>query len=89
MEVAGGWQDQYATVFGGFNFIEFDKKNNSVHSLKISKKIILEMEENLLLFEIPKKRISKGGNIHINQKKSMESKEVNNKMKDAVNYAMK
>ena len=85
MEVAGGWQDQYATVFGGFNFIEFDKKNNSVHSLKISKKIILEMEENLLLFEIPKKRISKGGNIHINQKKSMESKEVNNKMKDAVN----
>jgi len=85
MKVAGGWQDQYATVFGGFNFIEFNKKNNSVHNLKIPKKIILEMEENLLLFQIPKKRVSRGNNIHIDQKKSMQSEAINKKMKDAVN----
>lgn len=85
MKIAGGWQDQYATVFGGFNFIEFNKKNNSVHNLKIPKKIILEMEENLLLFEIPKKRIATGGDIHSNQKKTMETKKANTKMKEAVN----
>lgn len=29
--VKGGWQDQYATVFGGFNFIEFSAEENIVH----------------------------------------------------------
>ena len=79
MKVAGGWQDQYATVFGGFNFIEFNKKNNSVHNLKIPKKIILEMEENLLLFQIPKKRVSRGNNIHIDQKNPCNQKQLTRK----------
>lgn len=49
LSMAGGWQDQYATVFGGFNFMEFTANQNIVHSLRISREVKLELEENLLL----------------------------------------
>jgi D-glycero-alpha-D-manno-heptose-7-phosphate kinase len=47
--VAGGWQDQYATVFGGFNFMEFRMDQNIVHPLRIHPDILLELEESLIL----------------------------------------
>jgi D-glycero-alpha-D-manno-heptose-7-phosphate kinase len=49
MGVAGGWQDQYATVFGGHNFMEFKQNNNIVHPLKLQNEIIKELEETLVL----------------------------------------
>ncbi len=33
--VAGGWQDQYASAFGGFNLIELDHKKNLVHAIRL------------------------------------------------------
>jgi D-glycero-alpha-D-manno-heptose-7-phosphate kinase len=45
----GGWQDQYATVFGGLNYIEFNHKLNSVMPLRLHSNTILELEERLLL----------------------------------------
>lgn len=91
MNIAGGWQDQYATVFGGFNFMEFNKSKNNIHNLKIQKKIMLEMEENFLLYELPKKRSIDGNAIHKNQKSSMKSEAVQSKVKEAVSlcYFMK
>ena len=47
--VSGGWQDQYATVFGGFNFMEFRMDQNIVHPLRIHPDIMLELEECLIL----------------------------------------
>lgn len=91
MNIAGGWQDQYATVFGGINFIEFKKDRNHIHSLKLSDKVLFELEENLLLFKLPKSREIEGDSIHQHQKESMKSKDVNSSVIKAVKlcYAMK
>jgi len=67
--VAGGWQDQYATVFGGFNFIEFKMEQNIVHPLRIHPDILLELEESLILCDTGITHDS--GNIHEDQRHHM------------------
>jgi D-glycero-alpha-D-manno-heptose-7-phosphate kinase len=47
--IAGGWQDQYASAFGGFNLIEFDGKKNLVHAIRMEPGTLNELEECLIL----------------------------------------
>ena len=47
--VSGGWQDQYASAFGGFNLIEFGQSKNLVHAIKLENSVINELQECLLL----------------------------------------
>lgn len=85
MGIAGGWQDQYATVFGGFNFIEFKKDNNLIHPLRLQDKTVLELEECLVLFEISSGRDS--GSIHDSQKITMQDSKIQDLVRQNVNHS--
>jgi D-glycero-alpha-D-manno-heptose-7-phosphate kinase len=49
LNIPGGWQDQYATVFGGFNHMEFSSDQNTIVPLRLEPNIIAELEESLIL----------------------------------------
>ena len=72
--VAGGWQDQYATVFGGFNFMEFRMAQNIVHPLRIHPDTLLELEECLVLCDTGTTHDS--GDIHNDQFQNMSAANV-------------
>jgi D-glycero-alpha-D-manno-heptose-7-phosphate kinase len=72
--VAGGWQDQYATVFGGFNFMEFRMDQNIVHPLRIHSDTLLELEESLILCDTGTTHDS--GDIHQDQRLRMRQENV-------------
>ena len=72
--IEGGWQDQYATVLGGFNFMEFKMDQNVVHPLRIHDDILLELEESLILCNTGISHNS--GSIHKNQRREMKQKDI-------------
>lgn len=68
LKIKGGWQDQYATVIGGFNFMEFSKDKSIVYPLKLKKEAIDELENHTFLCYVGKSRES--GEIHKQQEQS-------------------
>ena len=80
--VAGGWQDQYATVFGGINFMEFRMEQNIVHPLRIPSDILLELEESLVLCDTG--NVHDSGNIHQDQQQHMQQEDVQKKVQSNV-----
>jgi D-glycero-alpha-D-manno-heptose-7-phosphate kinase len=80
--IAGGWQDQYATVFGGFNFIEFNSDGNVVYPLRIRKETLLELEESLVLCNTGVTHVS--DDIHRSQEKTVEDPHILNNVEQNV-----
>jgi D-glycero-alpha-D-manno-heptose-7-phosphate kinase len=66
LNIPGGWQDQYATVFGGFNHMEFSSDRNTIVPLRIDSDVIAELEESLVLCYTGTNHDS--GAIHLDQK---------------------
>jgi D-glycero-alpha-D-manno-heptose-7-phosphate kinase len=85
--VAGGWQDQYATVFGGFNFMEFRMDQNIVHPLRIQTDILLELEQSLVLCDTGVSHDS--GNIHQDQRRHMQQEDIRQQVKNNVELTYK
>lgn len=66
--IAGGWQDQYASAFGGFNLIEFGgNRRNLVHPIRLDPDISAELEECLVLCDTQIEHNS--GKLHEGQRK--------------------
>lgn len=61
IDIAGGYQDQYACSFGGFNLLEFGKNGTCKQTpLKMNDAFIAEFEHDLLLFWVGGTRMSDG-----------------------------
>lgn len=80
--ISGGWQDQYASVFGGFNFMEFQMEQNIVHPLRIPPDILVELEESLILCDTATTHES--GDIHDNQREQMKKSDIHKKVQSNV-----
>lgn len=80
--VEGGWQDQYASVFGGFNFMEFKMEQNIIHPLRLQPGVQNRLENSLLLCDTTLDHHS--GNIHKDQRKQMEKSDIKSYVKENV-----
>jgi D-glycero-alpha-D-manno-heptose-7-phosphate kinase len=80
--VSGGWQDQYASAFGGFNLIEFGAGKNLVHAIKLDASIINELQECLILCNsnIP----HDSGDLHKKQQKAFNDQDKTAEIKQIV-----
>lgn len=71
---AGGWQDQIAASFGGFNRIDFYKDGYTVHPIIISPERKKQLNNNLLMFFTGFTRFSSDVQ-KVNNETSIEEKE--------------
>lgn len=87
--VAGGWQDQYATVFGGLNFMEFNSNQNIINPIRLNNELLLELEESLVLCYTGTTHDS--GNIHNDQKQETKNEDVKDRIQSnvALTYEMR
>ena len=49
LAISGGWQDQYACAFGGFNLIEFHPGNTKVTPLRLRGDVLNDLESHCML----------------------------------------
>jgi len=88
-KISGGWQDQYSTVTGGINFMEFRSEGNLIHSIKLKPNVIRELEECLILCDTGIKHNS--GSIHEDQNKNLLREDIIKQVKQNkdLTYAMR
>jgi len=86
----GGYQDQYASVFGGFNFIEFSKSGTKEYPLRLQEDLIAELHSAFMLFETPYQRLKQAHDIEKKKEEDVEKEgESVEHLKNIRDYAYK
>lgn len=70
LNLPGGWQDQYAAVFGGINYMEFSARENIIIPLRLEPRVLREIEATMVLCYTGKSHNS--GEIHADQKRQVQ-----------------
>lgn len=69
----GGHQDQYASVFGGFNFIEFSKNETNIYPLRLQEDLVAELHSAMMLFETPYQRTKQAHEIEKKKEEDIQN----------------
>jgi D-glycero-alpha-D-manno-heptose-7-phosphate kinase len=82
LDISGGWQDQYSTVFGGCNLMEFESNFNLVHNLILPGNVLDELERRIVICDtgLP----HKGEAMQINNDVSNKKRDYGKKIKSLV-----
>ncbi len=73
LKIKGGWQDQYATVTGGFNFMEFGSDKTLIYPLRLKDEVVHELKSRLLLCYVGKSHSST--EVHQSQESNFKQNE--------------
>lgn len=91
LKIEGGYQDQYLCVLGGFNYLKFSKRGKIiVNRLLLSGRIVMRLEENLLLVFLGVDRSQKRQqeallkNLGVRSEALLELKEIAKKISEAL-----
>ena len=64
LAIKGGWQDQYAAITGGFNFMEFNNDKTIIYPLRLKDDTINELSEHMALCYVGKSHFSAEQHAH-------------------------
>ncbi len=73
LKIKGGWQDQYASVTGGFSFMEFSADKTIVYPLRLKDEVINELQSHLMLCYVGKSHQS--AEVHTSQEATFKARE--------------
>jgi len=85
--IAGGWQDQYASAFGGLNLIELGSEKNLVHAIRMEPSILNELEESLILCD--SQIMHHSGELHTKQREAFNTEGESNHLEEMVDLCRK
>ncbi|MBM3231774.1 CBS domain-containing protein [Candidatus Pacearchaeota archaeon] len=73
LKIKGGWQDQYAAITGGFNFMEFNGDKTIIYPLRLKEHITYELNERMMLCYVGNDHSS--AELHESQQQSIQQNE--------------